>query len=105
MTTTIMYSTTCTLTLYYKEGDLKSSDWRQQYRLLQEALDEAKFILEALYPEDVERIIIYDANTGEVLAECLPDDIEEDDDPDYRDWDYNEDMGFDPYMGCYSDDC
>ena len=21
------------------------------------------------------------------------------------DWGYNEDMGFDPYMGCYSDDC
>ena len=30
----------------------------------------------------------------------------EDDDPDEcDDWDYNEDMGFDPYMGCYSDDC
>lgn len=28
------------------------------------------------------------------------------DDPDdfYEDWD-NLDMGFDPYMGCYSDDC
>ena len=21
------------------------------------------------------------------------------------DWGYNEDMGFDPYMGCYTDDC
>lgn len=30
----------------------------------------------------------------------------EDDDPDEdEDWEYNEDMGFDPYMGCYSDDC
>ena len=26
--------------------------------------------------------------------------------PEYDcDWDYNEDMGYDPYMGCYTDDC
>jgi len=29
---------------------------------------------------------------------------EEDEDPD-EDWGYNEDMGFDPYLGCYTDDC
>lgn len=53
--------------------------------------------------------LICDANTGEILAECAPD-------PDYEesnfenenydsDWGYNEDMGYDPYMGCYTDDC
>ena len=26
------------------------------------------------------------------------------DEPDF-DWGFNEDMGFDPYMGCYTDDC
>lgn len=29
---------------------------------------------------------------------------EEDEDPD-EDLGYNEDMGFDPYLGCYTDDC
>jgi len=29
--------------------------------------------------------------------------VPEDDDDDYDDCDYE--MGFDPYMGCYSDDC
>ena len=32
--------------------------------------------------------------------ELLPEDAE-----DLGDWDYNEDMGFDPYLGCYTDDC
>ena len=32
--------------------------------------------------------------------------LEQEDEDDYDcDWGYNEDMGFDPYMGCYSDDC
>lgn len=31
---------------------------------------------------------------------------EEDFDEDLdEDWSYNEDMGFDPYLGCYTDDC
>lgn len=29
---------------------------------------------------------------------------DEEEEPD-EDWDYNEDMGFDPYLGCYTDDC
>ena len=53
--------------------------------------------------------LIFDANTGEILAECTPDpDYEESDfeNENYdSDWGYNEDMGFDPYMGCYTDDC
>ena len=32
------------------------------------------------------------------------DEAEEEEDPD-EDWGYNEDMGFDPYLGCYTDDC
>ena len=30
---------------------------------------------------------------------------DEDEDLDDCDWGYNEDMGFDPYLGCYTDDC
>lgn len=40
-------------------------------------------------------VVCIDMETGEVVAEAA-------DDPD---WGYNEDMGFDPYMGCYTDDC
>ena len=29
----------------------------------------------------------------------------DEDEPEDEDWGYNEDMGFDPYMGCYTDDC
>ena len=36
------------------------------------------------------------------LADEVEDDYPEDDY--YEDWD-NLEMGFDPYMGCYSDDC
>lgn len=44
--------------------------------------------------------IICDFDTGEVVADIKR---EEDEEPDL-DWGYNEDMGFDPYMGCYTDD-
>lgn len=50
---------------------------------------------------DVEYVHVINSETGELIAECVPEN-EDDCDPD---WDYNEDMGFDPYMGCYSDDC
>jgi hypothetical protein len=46
-----------------------------------------------------EDVSIIDMDTGEVVW-CHTDDTTDD-----SDWNYNEDMGFDPYMGCYSDDC
>ena len=63
--------------------------------------------------------IIWDSNTGEVYASCSWDDesIPEEDYPDYdednywddgcpvEDWGYNEDEGFDPYLGEYTWDC
>ena len=62
---------------------------------------------------------IWDSNTGEVYASCSWDDefIPEEDYPDYdednywddgcpiEDWNYNEDEGFDPYLGEYTWDC
>lgn len=47
--------------------------------------------------------IICDFDTGEIVATFKSDDYDEDE-PD-PDWGYNEDMGYDPYMGCYTDDC
>ena len=34
-----------------------------------------------------------------------PYDVAADLEDEWKDWNYNEDMGFDPYMGCYTDDC
>lgn len=47
---------------------------------------------------------IWDTKTGELYITCSAENPEEEED-DFSDWDYNEDMGFDPYMGCYTDDC
>ena len=48
--------------------------------------------------EGASTVLVIDMDTGEVVAEAA----EPDDDPD---WGYNEDCGYDPYMGCYTDDC
>ncbi len=50
--------------------------------------------------EGASTVLVVDMDTGEVVAEVA----EANDYPD-PDWGYNEDMGFDPYMGCYTDDC
>ena len=50
------------------------------------------------------KIIFTDAETAEILLICENDEAENDDEP-FEDWDYNEDMGYDPYLGCYTDDC
>ena len=47
----------------------------------------------------VERVFVSDSKTGELIAEFVGDNYNDDD------WDYNEDMGYDPYLGCYTDDC
>ena len=48
---------------------------------------------------------IWDSNTGEVYATCAADDTPDEDDFDDLDWTYNEDEGFDPYLGEYTWDC
>ena len=52
--------------------------------------------------EWVNCVHVINSDTGELIAECEPDLPPIDDD---CDWDFNEDMGYDPYMGCYTDDC
>lgn len=54
----------------------------------------------------ISKITFIDTETGELLLECshseagptAVDDWEDD-------WNYNEDLGFDPYLGCCTDDC
>jgi len=51
---------------------------------------------------------IWNANTGELAATCWwqeGDDVIEEDYDAWDDWGYNEDEGFDPYMGEYTWDC
>ena len=50
--------------------------------------------------EGASTVLCIDMDTGEVIAEVA----EANDYPD-PDWGYNEDCGYDPYMGCYTDDC
>lgn len=74
MTTKILYSTPCSLTIYFDEScDLASAYFREQFNTLQDAIDTAKLIFEIIYPATAERILIWDTNTGEVLAECSRD--------------------------------
>ena len=48
-----------------------------------------------------ENIAITDLETGEVLWDYCHDFEPQDDEPAFID----DDCGFDPYMGCYADDC
>ena len=48
---------------------------------------------------------IWDAHTGELAATCWAETVEEEDSYPDEDWGYNEDEGFDPYMGEYTRDC
>ena len=50
--------------------------------------------------EGASEIYVVDMDTGEIVAS-----VSESDYPDCACDYYNEDMGFDPYLGCYTDDC
>ena len=103
MNVEIMYATKCKATVYETNGDSWSFD--SQFTTLKEALEWAQFQIEVRpISFEIARIYIVDSETGQILASCSPDDVDPDEN-NYEDWGYNEDMGFDPYMGCYSDDC
>ena len=55
--------------------------------------------------EDVDWVHVINSYTGELIAECVPDPKNSNKDDYDPDWDYNEDMGFDPYEGGYTYDC
>lgn len=79
---------------------------------LQDAINYCEMIFDGDSPfqrNSVSKITVCDSFTGEICAECEWDDTptnSEIDNPNYDpDWGYNEDEGFDPYLGCYTDDC
>ena len=47
--------------------------------------------------EGTSTVLCVDMETGEVVAEAA--------EPDYDELDCDNDMDFDPYLGCYTDDC
>ena len=103
MKLTIDYATSCYATIYEANGD--SWQFGHRFTKLADAIDWARFHIEAR-PISFEISVIYicDANTGEILATCEP---ETEGPTATEDWEdnYNEDEGFDPYLGCYTDDC
>lgn len=46
-----------------------------------------------------------DAFDAFLKAFTADDDVKRRDPDDWDDWDFNEDCGYDPYLGCYTDDC
>lgn len=70
----ILYTTDCAITIHFKEGyNLYSADWGQRYTNLQDAIDMSEYILRYVYPYCAEGVVIWDADTGEALAEITRD--------------------------------
>ncbi len=102
MKTTLLYSTSMTLSIHAL-GMVAELD--MGCKPLDAVLKYADCIFKddtMFHSECIEKVYVIDSKTGELIAECVP---EKSSDDDYGDWDFNEDMGFDPYMGCYTDDC
>ena len=108
MKTTLHYSTSMALYVYAC-GMTATVD--MGCKPLDEILDFVEAIFNDktfFHGESVDTVHVIDSNTGELIAEC-----ESDRGPtagptavdDWDDWGYNEDEGYDPYLGCYTDDC
>ena len=70
----ILYTTDCAITIHFKEGyNLYSAEWEQSYTNLQDAIDMSKYILRYVYPYSAKNAVVWDADTGETLAEITRD--------------------------------
>lgn len=70
MNVKILYSTDCAITIHFCKGhELASAEWGDRFTNLQDAIDMGKYILRYVYPHSATGIVIWDTNTGEVLAE------------------------------------
>ena len=102
MKTEIMYATHCALTVVDRLG----GHWElvPGFDTLKDALDCAEGIIdrEAMIwnARDIDTVFITDRETGEILAECAPNWVEEPDSDWNDDCDYE--MGYDPYLGCFT---
>lgn len=105
MKTTLHYSTRMTLYVYAlgitSEIDLGCKSLDDTLEYVDCIFNDATMF----HAECVDSVSIIDSDTGELIAECKPDPKTLDKNDYYPDWDYNEDMGFDPYEGGYTYDC
>jgi hypothetical protein len=70
MNVKILYSTDCAITIhFYKGHKLASAEWGGRFTNLQDAIDMGKYILRYIYPHSATGIVVWDSDTGEVLAE------------------------------------
>ena len=70
MNVKILYSTDCAITIRFSEGcELASAEWGGRFTNLQDAIDMSKYILRYVYPHSATHALVWDTNTGEVLAE------------------------------------
>ena len=102
MKTTLHYSTFMTLYVYAcsmtATVDMECKPLDEVLDFVQDIFNDNTFF----HGDSVEQVCVIDSKTGELIAECVPEKAFEDA---YDDWAYNEDMGYDPYLGCYTDDC
>lgn len=83
--------------------------WNSGNKLAQDAFpylsaDEREILISGICPSCWDSM--FGCPSDEVNADDLyPDDPSIEEEMGWDDWDYNEDMGFDPYIGCYTDDC
>ena len=70
MNVKILYMTNCAITIHFCKGhELASAEWGGRFTSLQDAIDMSKYILRYVYPHSATGIVVWDTNTGEVLAE------------------------------------
>lgn len=72
--------------------------------------DEREMLISGICPSCWDSMFGYPSNEEEDEDEVDADDLYPDDpsieeEMGWSDWGYNEDTGYDPYMGCYTDDC
>ena len=96
----ITYSDRMELTATNTEGVVFKTNFEGRCIELEEALQAANDLFEY---EDINHIHILSATTGEILAICEPDDEQINEEERFDE--YMDECGFDPYMGCYTEDC
>lgn len=105
MTATLMINAKCSMTLW---NDEKTWEAPYDFASINDALSYAEEQIDVT--QQALGATIYETDTGIVLAHCAwddgstPEDLGYMDEPDL-DWGYNEDEGFDPYLGEYTWDC
>ena len=105
MKTTLHYSARMTLCVHALDI---TSQIDLGWKPLEETLEYIDCIFNnatMFHADCVDWVHIIDSTTGELIAECEPDPKPSDKNEYDPDWDYNEDMGFDPYEGGYTYDC